>query len=314
MKEIIYKFFEKMPYFLQKKISDISKNERVEGIVLNHYLKVLSEDFDNQIEMVKKNQRCYKITKGRYKFEFFDVCFANAMLGNIVYCLYKGYIPVFENVWTDYFFQPFAMENYYQIKDYPRLESPIQPCLQDVFDMNRKKMWGELFSKIFVTNDICRKYLLKEESIIKEKKVLGVLVRGTDYVKIKPAGHPIQPSVETVLTDVKKIADKYEYIYLATDELAVVKKFEEIFPKKILTNKRKYFDIINEQTESLLISQIHFERENDNFLKGLEYLSSLNLLSKCNSLIAGNCGGATFAYYMNDMKYEFYKIYNLGTY
>ena len=55
MKEIVYNTFDKIPYFFAKKISDISKNERVEDIVLNHYLKVLNEDFDKQIELVKKN-------------------------------------------------------------------------------------------------------------------------------------------------------------------------------------------------------------------------------------------------------------------
>lgn len=236
------------------------------------------------------------------------------MIGNAIYCLYEGYIPVFENIWTDYFFQPFTIENSYEIKDYPRLESPRQPLLQDIYDIACRKIWGKIFLKFFVPNDTCKKYLVQEESIIDNKKVLGILVRGTDYVKIKPAGHPIQPDIETVLKDVKKISDEYDAIYLATDEFAVVRKFEEAFPGKVLTNKRKYFDIINEQEDKILITQIHFERENDNFLKGLEYLSSLNLLSKCDSLIAGNCGGTTFAYYMNGMNYEYCKIYDLGTY
>lgn len=104
-----------------------------------------------------------------------------------------------------------------------------------------KKCGGGLFSKIFVPNDICRKYLLKEEAIIKNKKVLGVLVRGTDYVKIKPAGHPVQPNIDVMLSDVKEVFNEYDAIYLATDEFAVVKKFEETFPGKILTNNRKYF-------------------------------------------------------------------------
>lgn len=216
--------------------------------------------------------------------------------------------------WTDYFCQPFTVDSFYLIEDYPRLESSIQPRLQDIFDINREKMWGGLFSKIFVPNDICRKYLLKEEAIIKNKKVLGVLVRGTDYVKIKPAGHPVQPNIDVMLSDVKEVFNEYDAIYLATDEFAVVKKFEETFPGKILTNNRKYFDVINEQNKELLITQVHFDRENDNFLKGLEYLSSLNLLSKCNGLIAGNCGGTTFAYYMNGLKYEYCKIYDLGIY
>lgn len=73
--------------------------------------------------------------------------YTEEQLGNIVYCLYKGYIPIFENVWTDYFCQPFTVDSFYLIEDYPRLESSIQPRLQDIFDINREKMWGGCFQK-----------------------------------------------------------------------------------------------------------------------------------------------------------------------
>lgn len=38
MKGIVYKTFDNMPYFLKKKISDISKNEKVEDIVIKLYM------------------------------------------------------------------------------------------------------------------------------------------------------------------------------------------------------------------------------------------------------------------------------------
>lgn len=44
-----------------------------------------------------------------------------------------------------------------------------------------------------------------------------------------------------------------------------------------------------------LIGQIHFDRENDNYLKMIEYLSSMIILSKCDAIVAGNCGGSLFA-------------------
>lgn len=59
---------------------------------------------------------------------------------------------------------------------------------------------------------------------------------------------------------------------------------------------------------------MHFERENDSYYKSLEYFSSVLLLSKCQGLIAGNCGGSRAAMYMNDGKYEFSYLFDLGLY
>lgn len=65
--------------------------------------------------------------------------------------------------------------------------------------------------------------------------------------------------------------------------------------------------------EGALIGQVIFERENDNYFKGLEYISSITILSKCNSLVAGGCGGTDFAvHYSNG--YEICYVFDLGVY
>ncbi|MDR0507244.1 MAG: hypothetical protein LBH32_10600 [Dysgonamonadaceae bacterium] len=47
---------------------------------------------------------------------------------------------------------------------------------------------------------------------------------------------------------------------------------------------------------------------------GISYLSSICLLSRCNALIAGNCGGSAAALYINNFKYEYWHLFNLGLY
>lgn len=47
---------------------------------------------------------------------------------------------------------------------------------------------------------------------------------------------------------------------------------------------------------------------------GLEYLSSIILLSRCTALVGGNCGGTLGALFFNDEKYEFVHVFNLGLY
>ena len=50
---------------------------------------------------------------------------------------------------------------------------------------------------------------------------------------------------------------------------------------------------------------MNFERENDSYYKGLEYFSSIVILSRCQALIGGNTGGSCAAMFMNNMKYEY---------
>ena len=59
---------------------------------------------------------------------------------------------------------------------------------------------------------------------------------------------------------------------------------------------------------------MHFERENDEYLKGLEYLSSLYIVSQCKALIAGNCGGSQMAVFVNGGRHEYEHVFDLGMY
>ena len=150
------------------------------------------------------------------------------------------------------------------------------------------------------------------EKILKNRgRVLGVLARGTDYVQSKPYNHPIQPSADAMLNKCEEIRDSWDYIYLATEEYAIEKKFREKYGDRILINERQYYD---GDYQNKWLCDIHFNRENDSFLRGLEYVSSINLLSKCNYLIAGLCGGTQAALIMNDNQYEYVYLFDLGNY
>ena len=145
---------------------------------------------------------------------------------------------------------------------------------------------------------------------------LGVICRGTDYIKLKPQGHPVQPTVEQVIERARVLMEQYqlERIYLATEELAIYEKFEKAFPGLVIVNKRQYYDGIFNANNMSYIYEVQFNRDNDIYLKGLEYLSSLQLLSKCDVLLGGNCGGACAALYMNNMRYEHVELFRLGMY
>ena len=85
---------------------------------------------------------------------------------------------------------------------------------------------------------ISTKYLpIKKELVIETNKimkiffkgsnnVLGILARGTDYIACKPRGHPIPPSLEMLIHDIKSMNSKYkyEYLFLSTEDEIIRKQ------------------------------------------------------------------------------------------
>lgn len=271
------------------------------------------------------------VNKGVYDYQFFNTCFLNDMIANTVFVQSKGYYPIINlynsdggyNIWEMFFVQPFAgkkgiVKDTDIDKTYNESVCYISPFFFSYKNKAERKIWFELYKRYVVFNEKTQQYLDEEyQSLIADKRVLGVLCRGTDYTTTKPKNHPRQPELEDVIKDVKQllIDEHYEYIYLATEEKRIHEVFEREFPGLIIINKRTYYDeIYYSQKAGALLNSVKFERKDDDYLKGLEYLSSLNLLSRCQGLIGGNCGGTLAAYYMNHGKYEYVKIYDLGVY
>lgn len=171
--------------------------------------------------------------------------------------------------------------------------------------------WGKFYEQYFRLNEKSMDYFLKEYNELFDQgqsKVLGVLIRGTDYYGAK--GHPIQPSVDLVIKEVRKREGRYDKIYVASDELKNIKRLEKEFPGKVIVNRRKYYDDVDMMGRS--INEVSFERENDKYLRNMEYLSSIMLLSKCKGLIGGICGGTVAAVYINNNRYDDLKLFYFG--
>lgn len=67
------------------------------------------------------------------------------------------------------------------------------------------------------------------------------------------------------------------HIYIASEEKKVVDLFKESFPGMILENNRTYYDEVYEEQNLDFITQVSINRENDNYWKGIQYMSSLVL-------------------------------------
>ena len=163
--------------------------------------------------------------------------------------------------------------------------------------------WEKLYSEYIHLQPEIEQYVLDDYNrvLLNRGKVLGVLVRGAGYRKEKPYMHFIQPEMEDLIAKIDEFQKVYQwdYIYLATEEEQYETLLKEQYPDKILTNKRSYQE--NEQAIP-------------GFTAGLEYLSSMYILSKCNMLIAGLCGGSQAAVLMNQHQYEHVYLFDIGKY
>jgi hypothetical protein len=273
----------------------------------------------------QKRPQLMLINHGLYEYGYFNFTFLANMLSSLIEVLFRGYIPVIKlderhegwSDWNTFFQQPFSDESTSTIISFNKKEGLLSLAFETPFHPENLKLWQKIYADFAILNSKTQEYVDNEyTTLLNGKKVLGVLVRGTDYIQKKPYGHPIQPPVEDIIALSKqKMADLgLDYIYLATEEYRIVEQFEKVFPGKIIVNNRVYYDKLYYSNKFDEIYQVQFDRENDIYLKGLEYLSSIWLLSRCDALIGGNCGGSSSALYLNNGKYIYWHLFNLGLY
>ncbi len=199
---------------------------------------------------------------------------------------------------------------------------PIYECspMDLFFDFNSNKslqnFWHRVYEKYMHYTDAVKLYLETEYKNyfqnIAVDKVIGILLRGTDISAIRPRGHWIQPSPETLINHAQWLMDKegYEYIFLATEDLNVYQKFKKVFGKKLLVTKTKFLDYTNYSNYI-----IDAQRMNgvDMYQNNLDYLSALYQLSKLKCFLAGNCTGTMGVLILTE-GFDYQYIYNTGRY
>ena len=301
--------------------------QRLERIPYHIYAGKHAEDTESfNRDLIKIMQ----IKEGEYEYEYFNFCYLHNMLALIIYAKYHKMYPQIcvnenkkENIHWEWYFQPLddglRSKRNVTFVECKKKTNAYLPKFDDIFNKKEVHIWCQWYKKYIRLNSKTREYIEAEYKQLFEgkRKVLGVICRGTDYLALKPSGHPVQPEIKDVIAYCKKYMEKnkYDAIYLATEERKTRDLFKKEFPGKIFANKRRYYDDIYDKDSSIsYIKDVHFERENDNYWSGLEYLSSIILLSRCDALVGGNCGGTLGAIFFNDEKYEFTYVFDLGLY
>ncbi len=253
-------------------------------------------------------------------------------LSHIRYALENGYIPVIDmlhynstpvddremNTWELFFDQPFGvkLDGVFRSREYILSEGVPQKDIPndsiEFLNSDDFKYWKSLFKQYIIFNEDMEEYCSGEyEDLLNGKKALGVLCRGTDYVSIKPKGHPVQPDIQQVLTSIEDALNrqKYECIYLATEDKNIRDRIKDKYGEVIIENKRVY-----KNYEEGYIANTYNGRVNDAYLTSKEYLSSLYLLSRCSGIIAGRTSGLVITLLMKDDDYDYKFFWDLGYY
>lgn len=233
--------------------------------------------------------------------------------GHIRYALSKGWTPVVdmqnynnpylppeklgkENSWEYYFEQPLriGLEEAYNFENV--ILSSVNPKMRPSPSMQfTDKVLADY--KILVKKGLLKvkDEIAEEVESVKEKlfssmdRVLGVKLRGTDYVANKPKWHYIPPPLSLVADTIrtKMLEWNCSKIFLATEDKNIFQFFKDTFGDLVVNFDKEFVNY----TEGKLITQCKIDRENDLFLQGKEYLIEMLLLTKCNSLIMARSFG-----------------------
>lgn len=263
----------------------------------------------------------------------------NSIAGRIRHALVNGWLPVVdmqnypnpylspeklgkENSWEYYFEQPLriGLEQAYSGENIILSDNDFKifsPWWHMDFFENRNNVlteWRMLrkFGLLKIKPALHEEILsVRDKMFSTEDRVLGVLLRGTDYLDMKPHSHPIAPPLEfAVSVVVEKLQEwKCNKIYLATEDKKIVQTFKNVFGDLCVALDREYVDYQPGQA----IGTIRIDRENDHYLQGKEYLLQIAIAATCNSFIAARCSGSVSVMMLAD-NFEHTYFFNLGKY
>ena len=214
-------------------------------------------DYENNTFIILRDMYCSAFC-GLLSFYFH-------YMGCIHIHLYRGEIPIVdlsfpnifngfntsetENPWEIFFEQPFGYK-LLDIKNYAKNIKYID--VPNCFTFSAHTIYHKPVLLNFY-HTITHKYIPIKKEIINESNdkmnklfkgsnnVLGILARGTDYIARRPRTHPIVPTVEMIINDIKEMDRKYNYdhYFLTTEDVNIRAKLIHEFGSKLKFLKPK---------------------------------------------------------------------------
>ena len=165
------------------------------------------------------------------------------------------------------------------------------------------------------TNIAIQDYILKKayelkNKILKDKNVLGVFIRGTDYVKLRPKGHSVQPTIDQICEKVDEMISKSEIdqIYLVTEDYDYYLKIKEKYGSMVVVADDRF---VKNYDKKEYISDVLVD---DPYERGLSYLIRLIILSECDYMVSSIASGSIFVKNIRKRTAKEEYWFDLGTY
>ena len=229
-----------------------------------------------------------------------------------------------KNVWEYYFTQPtdYKLSDVYQSKNVILSGLDIHLYKLNLFevsflDADLKNLHDDIFTKIQFNNGIINAAKDEINKLgINPTKTLALYLRGTDYIKLKPSGHPVQPTVEQAVEIVDKYINQYdiEKIFLTTEDGDIYKKIKDKYGNMCVITSFDSF--VNNYNGKDYLS--HHQSINDlgssPYQRGFNYLVKLIILSKCEYFIGGNTMGSWAACAFAEQPFKSKYVFDLGMY
>ena len=149
------------------------------------------------------------------------------------------------------------------------------------------------------------------EAVMGQRKTLGVLIRGSDYVSNGLAGTRKMANVEQMTPLIHKWVKDYGYekIFLATEDADILAQMRKEFGKSMVALSQQRISV-RDLKEGQIIADYEKENANGDYTEKLEdttvnYFYALYLLSRCDAFIcSGQCNGWDTVISLNENRFE----------
>ena len=296
--------------FLRKKVYKIGFNSTLK---MNNKFSIINNKSKKKILKIKFGNK-----NPKKKFYVIKRSPGAGFFSNLLYILIhidfaekKNFIPVVDmqnfhtaynqkvnmykkkNLWNLYFrnVSNYSLNEVYNSKNVYFSPSNKKFYLNDY----KKKRLKKIFDKYILLNS----YILKKIEIFinknfKNKKILGVHLRGTDQ-KIS-AKHAMPPTIYEIIEIINKKLkkDNYQKIFLLTEELNYYKKLKKLYGRKICT-----YDVFRSNNSS---NFSNFKRINHRNLLGIENLIEAITLAKCKEIVYCETNISLFSIFHSNFK------------
>lgn len=169
-----------------------------------------------------------------------------------------------------------------------------------------------IYSKYISLNNFAEAFIDYTHSSleIKANTTLGVFLRGGDYSN-RPTGHPIQPRIEEVISDISNYLENYglKQIFLSTDDEKIRKQIVDRFGNLVLQSIR----LDSEKSEAKFLRQ-KFAIPDGSVARNMSYLSEIYTLARLDFNLSSLSNGSAILYIINGNQFQNQKLYFYGVY